>query len=145
MPLCPVRSPGLPGHARHTRHTATPADLQAHHCITHAFGSRAEYRLGHAGRVLTQAVRGNLSSNEIAVVKQATLVGAGIAMLPTYFGGDELRRGTLVRVLPAFEPETLGIHAALLSLQLQPLPLKLLVDFLAEGLGGQVAPLDLPL
>lgn len=59
--------------------------------------------------------------------------------------GDELRRGTLVQVLPACEPETPGIHAVYLSRQHQPLPLKLLVDFLAERLGGDVAPWDLPL
>jgi DNA-binding transcriptional LysR family regulator len=121
---------------------AQPADLAAHRCITHAFGTRAEYRLGHAGRVLTQAVRGILSGNETAVVKQAALAGAGIAMLPTYFVGDELQRGALVRVLPAHEPETLGIHAVFLSRQHQPLPLKLLVDFLAERFGGDVAPWD---
>ena len=50
-----------------------------------------------------------------------------------------------MRVLPAYEPETLGIHAVFLSRQHQPLPLKLLVDFLAERFGGKVAPWDLPL
>ena len=124
---------------------AAPADLAAHSCITHAFGTRAEYRLGDAGRMVTQAVHGILSGNETAVVKQAALAGAGIAMLPTYFVGDELRRGTLVRVLPAHEPETLGIHAVFLSRQHQPLPLKLLIDFLAERFGGDVAPWDRPL
>ncbi|MGI9218686.1 MAG: LysR substrate-binding domain-containing protein [Hydrogenophaga sp.] len=123
----------------------TPAELLGHNCITHAFGTRAEYRLGHAGRVITQAVRGSLSSNETAVVKQAAIAGAGIAMLPTYFVGEELQSGTLVRVLPAYEPETLGIHAVFLSRQHQPLPLKLLVDFLAERFGGNVAPWDGPL
>lgn len=133
-----------PGYLATRGTPTTPAELLAHNCITHAFGTRAEYRLGHAGRVLSQAVRGNLSSNETAVVKQAALAGAGIAMLPTYFVVDELRRGTLVRVLPAYEPETLGIHAVFLSRQHQPLPLKLLVDFLAERFGGNAAPWDVP-
>jgi DNA-binding transcriptional LysR family regulator len=123
---------------------AKPADLAAHNCITHAFGTRAEYRLGHADRVITQAVRGSLSGNETAVLKQAAIAGAGIAMLPTYFVGDELKRGTLVRVLPAHEPEALGIHAVYLSRQHQPLPVKLLVEFLAGRLGGEVAPWDVP-
>lgn len=133
-----------PGYLAARGTPAQPADLAAHNCITHAFGTRAEYRLAQAGRVFTQAVRGTLSSNETAVVKQAALAGAGIAMLPTYFVGDELRRGALVRVLPAHEPETPGIHAVYLSRQHQPLPLKLLVDFLAERFGGDVAPWDLP-
>lgn len=133
-----------PGYLAERGVPAKPADLAAHHCITHAFGTRSEYRLGYAGRMVTQAVRGLLSGNETAVVKQAAVAGAGIAMLPTYFVGDELRRGELVRVLPAYEPETLGIHAVFLSRQHQPLPLKLLVDFLADRFGGEAAPWDLP-
>jgi DNA-binding transcriptional LysR family regulator len=121
-----------------------PQDLAAHNCITHAFGSRAEYRLGPAGRVVTQAVTGSLSGNETAVVRQAALAGAGIAMLPTYFVGDDLLRGSLVRVLPEHEPEPLGIHAVYLSRQHQPLPLKLMVEFLAQRFGGEPAPWDRP-
>ena len=121
-----------------------PADLAAHACITHAFGSRAEYRLAQGGRVVAQAVAGPLSGNETAVVRQAALAGAGIAMLPTYFVGDDLARGSLVRVLPAHEPEALGIHAIYLSRQHQPLPLKLLIDFLADRFGGDTAPWDRP-
>lgn len=121
------------------------ADLAHHACITHAFGSRAEYRLTHAGRLVEQAVSGPLSGNETAVVRQAALAGAGIAMLPTYFVGDDLLRGTLVRVLPDHEPEALGIHAIYLSRQHQPLPLKLLIDFLADRFGGDTAPWDQPM
>ncbi len=119
-----------------------PEDLKAHNCITHAFGSRAEYRLGQAGRLTTLGVTGSLSGNETAVLRQAALAGAGIAMLPTYFVGDELDRGTLARVLPDYEPEPLGIHAVYLSRQHQPLPLKLLIEFLSESFGGDVAPWD---
>lgn len=121
-----------------------PQDLAAHACITHAFGTRAEYRLRQAGRLSTHAVSGRLSANETVVLRQAALAGAGIAMLPTYFVGDDLARGTLVRVLPAHEPEPLGIHAVYLSRQHQPLPLKLLIDFLAERFGGDPAPWDRP-
>jgi DNA-binding transcriptional LysR family regulator len=120
------------------------ADLAHHACITHAFGSRDEFRLTHAGRVVVQAVSGPLSGNETAVVRQAALAGAGIAMLPTYFVGDDLLRGTLVRVLPGHEPEALGIHAIYLSRQHQPLPLKLLIDFLVNRFGGDTAPWDRP-
>lgn len=121
-----------------------PADLTAHACITHAFGSGARYRLAHAGRAVTQTVTGPLSGNETTVLRQAALAGAGIAMLPTYFVGDDLASGALVRVLPDHEPEPLGIHALYLSRQHQPLPLKLLIEFLAERFGGDTAPWDRP-
>lgn len=131
-----------PAYLKRRGHPQRPEDLKSHDCITHAFGTRAEYRLAHAGRVTTLSVSGPLSGNETAVLRQAALAGAGIAMLPTYFVGDELMRGTLVRVLPDHEPEPLGIHAVYLSRQHQPLPLKLLIDFLAERFGGEVAPWD---
>lgn len=131
-----------PAYLKRRGHPKRPEDLKSHDCITHAFGTRAEYRLGQGGRLTTLGVTGPLSGNETAVLRQAALAGAGIAMLPTYFVGDELLRRTLVRVLPDHEPEPLGIHAVYLSRQHQPLPLKLLIDFLAERFGGDVAPWD---
>ncbi len=121
---------------------ATPQALADHPCITHEFGTRAEYRLHRDGRVTTVAVSGPLSGNETAIVRQAALAGAGIAMLPTYFVGDDLRRGALLQLLPDHEPELLGIHAIYLSRQHQPLPLRLLIEFLAERFGGDEAPWD---
>jgi DNA-binding transcriptional LysR family regulator len=121
-----------------------PEDLKAHACITHSFGTRSDYRLRQGGRASTVSVKGPLSSNETFVLRQAALAGAGIAMLPTYAVGDDLARGALVRLLPDHEPEPLGIHAVFLSRQHQPQPLKLLIDFLADRFGGEVAPWDLP-
>lgn len=122
-----------------------PADaeaLKSHNCITHAFGSRAEYRLRHAGRLLSVAVAGSLFSNETAVLREAVLAGAGIAMLPTYYVAPDLTHGALVRLLPDHEPEPLGIHAVYLSRRHQPQALRLLIEFLAERFGGEVAPWD---
>jgi DNA-binding transcriptional LysR family regulator len=119
-----------------------PEELEKHRCITSTFGARAEYRLRRAGRVTTHLVKGSLSSNETAVLRQAALSGAGIAMLPSYYVRDDLAQGALVRLLPDHEPEPLGIHAVYLSRQHQPQPLKLLIDFLAERFGGDIAPWD---
>jgi DNA-binding transcriptional LysR family regulator len=121
---------------------ATPQALTGHRCITHEFGSRAEYRLHRDGRVTTVAVSGSLGVNETALVRQAALAGAGVAMLPTYFVGEDLARGALLQLLPDHEPEPLGIHAVYLSRQHQPLPLRLLIEFLAERFGGDEAPWD---
>lgn len=131
-----------PAYLKRHRTPQVPADLKAHCCVTHAFGSRAEYRLRHAGTLVTVPVGGNLSSNETGVVREAALAGAGIAMLPTYFVGEDLARGALVRLLPDYEPEPLGIHAVYLSRQHQPQPLRLLIEFLADRFGGDVAPWD---
>lgn len=133
-----------PAYVARSGRPAAPEDLKLHACITSNFGSGVQYRLRHDGRLSSVDVRGPLSGNETAVLRQAALSGAGIAMLPSYFVGGDLLAGTLVRLLPEHEPEPLGIHAVYLSRQHQPQPLKLLIEFLAERLGGDVAPWDLP-
>jgi DNA-binding transcriptional LysR family regulator len=70
------------------------------------------------------------------------LAGGGVGILPTYFVGDDLREGRLVRILPAHEPDTLGLHALFLSRHHQPLALRLLVEFLTERFGGDAPPWD---
>jgi len=123
-----------------------PEDLQHHQCIVHNAGFSPEYRLHRAGQWTTVAVRGLVTANETSVVRAAVLAGAGIAMLPTYFVGDSLADGNLRKVLPEYGLEPLDIQAVYLSRRHQPLPLRLLIDFLADRFGGEVAPWDrLPL
>lgn len=116
--------------------------LRAHQCITHAHVGRTEWRLQRDGQVVKVPVSGPLQSNEVAVTHRAALEGLGIAQLPTYFISDDLAQGRLVRLLPGYEPETLGIHAVYLSRQHQPLLLRAMLDFLAERFGRAVAPWD---
>jgi len=128
---------------RHGRPTRA-SELKLRNCITHAFGSGAAYRLRHKGQALSVPVHGSLFSNETAVLRQAVVAGAGIALLPTYYVVDDLRRGALLRLLPDHEPEPLGIHAVYLSRQHQPQALRQLIEFLAERFAGATAPWDRP-
>jgi DNA-binding transcriptional LysR family regulator len=121
---------------------SVPDDLRRHRCITHAYVGRTEFRLQRDGQTLRIPVKGQLQSNEAAVTRRAVLAGAGIAMLPTYFVSADLASGELIRLLPDCEPEPLGIHAAYLSRQHQPQLLRMMVDFLADRMRGDVAPWD---
>jgi len=131
-----------PGYLKRRGVPAEATDLKQHDCIAHAYGARAEYRLRQDGQPITVAVGGILFCNETAVLREAAIAGAGIAMLPTYYVVDELRRGALVRVLPQVEPEPLGIHAVYLSRRHQPQALRLLIEFLAQRYGGEQPPWD---
>ena len=103
---------------------------------------RNEFRLQRNGQTFRIPVKGPLQSNEAAVTRRAALAGAGIAMLPTYYVSADLASGALIRLLPDCEPEPLDIHGVYLSRQHQPRLLRTLVDFLADRLGGDVAPWD---
>ncbi|MGV7208922.1 LysR family transcriptional regulator [Oxalobacteraceae bacterium A2-2] len=120
----------------------TVDELRKHRCIAHAFGIGKQYRFTRDGVTREAPVQWTFHTNETSVLRRAVLSGAGIAMLPTYYLGDDVRSGRLVQLLPDEEPEVLGIHAIYLSRQHQPLALRLLVDFLAQRFGGPVAPWD---
>ena len=128
-----IKASGCPG---------APDELRNHRCITHAYVGRTEFRLQRNGQTLRIPVKGQLQSNEAAVTRRAALAGAGIAMLPTYLVSADLASGDLLRLFPDSEPEPLGIHAVYLSRQHQPQLLRMLVDFLAERMKGDVAPWD---
>ena len=113
------------------------ADLVRHRCLAHAYVSAAQYRFLHAGERIELPIADALSTNDAATLRSAVLAGGGLGILPTYFVGEDLRAGRLVAVLPAYEPEPLGVHAVFLSRQHQPLALRLLLDFLAERFSGE--------
>lgn len=121
---------------------SVPDDLRNHRCITHAYVGRTEFRLRRSGQSVRIPVSGPLQSNETAVTRRAALAGTGIAMLPTYYVSAHLASGELVRLLPDWEPESLGIHGVYLSRQHQPRLLRAMLDFLVDRLKGDVAPWD---
>ncbi len=133
-----------PGYLARAGSPQVPADLAAHRCITHSNGLAPSYNLANGGKVTPVAARGTLSANETSILKAAALAGAGIAMLPAYYVGEELARGTLETVLADYALDTIAIQAVYLSRRHQPLPLRLLIDFFADRFGGELAPWDRP-
>ncbi len=117
-------------------------ELANHRCISHAFGAGPHYRFKQGNDLLEVPITWSFHTNETAILRRAVLSGGGIAMLPTYYVGDDLASGRLVQLLPELTPESLGIYAVYLSRQHQPLALRLLVDFLAERFSGPIAPWD---
>jgi len=120
----------------------TLEDLRHHRCIAHASGIGKQYRFMAGDDILTVPVEWSFHTNETGVLRRAVLSGAGIGTLPTYFLGDALRSGRLVRLLPEHALETLGIHAIYLSRRHQPLALRLLVAFLEDRFRGEPPPWD---
>lgn len=109
-----------------------PQELLVLDCVGHAHYASEAWRL-RRGEVWEE-VRPplmRLRANEATVLLQGTLAGAGIALLPSYLVAAALSSGALVRLLPDWEPEPLGIHAVYTSRRHQPLLLRSFVDFLA--------------
>ena len=131
-----------PAYLKRFGHPRAPGDLKKHRCVTHSTGPAPEFalRLGDASTVIKAA--GRFTANETSIVLAAVLSGAGIAMLPTYYVGEHVRRGALEKVLPDHALEPLDIQAVYLSKRHQPKHLRLLIEFLVERFNGSVAPWD---
>lgn len=65
-------------------------------------------------------------------LQKAALVGAGIAMLPTYQAATALHTGELVRLLPEARPRELNLNAVYTSRKHMPATWRSMLDFLAQ-------------
>lgn len=84
-----------------------PGDLADHECLlfalqpTGAWYYRTADRSG--GDPLEVAVRGRLRANDSEALRDAALSGLGIALLPMWLVGADIREHGLVRLLPDYE------------------------------------------
>ncbi|MBV8502707.1 MAG: LysR family transcriptional regulator [Paucibacter sp.] len=131
-----------------------PADLERHRCLRFGQLHSPEpwcFRHASLGEAQVQAsgslrLESGLTANSSESLRVAALAGMGIAVLPTYAVGDDLREGRLVPVLPNWQP--LGGNANAHTLYAgylpsrQPSPkVRALIDHLLVEL-GTVPPWD---
>ncbi len=67
---------------------------------------------------------------------QAAAAGLGITRPPDFIAQPYLDNGSVVPVLPRYEPEPIGIYAMLPSNRYIPHRVSVLIEFLAQALAG---------
>ncbi|MBI4183934.1 MAG: LysR family transcriptional regulator [Proteobacteria bacterium] len=121
--------------ARHGR-PARPEDLKAHNCLGYAyFSSGDEWRFRVGGRMLTVRIAGNFRANNGEVLREAAVRGLGLALLPTFICGRDLKSGALEAVLREAMPEPRGIFAVYPQGRYLSAKIRAFVDFLAAAFG----------
>ena len=110
-------------------------DLSLRNCLTHSYFGKSLWRFEREGVPVDVPVSGNISANEVSVLLQAALEGAGVAMLPTYYAAEYVAQGRLKVILPQAKPQELGIYGVYASRRQMPLILRSMLDFLVERLG----------
>ncbi|MFW9267462.1 LysR family transcriptional regulator [Pseudomonas sp. D2-30] len=118
---------------RYLREHSTPQrveDLSQHNCLTHSYVGKSLWHFEQDGEQLSVPVQGNISANEASTLLQATIAGAGVAMLPSYQVGPHIQNGELVRLLPHAEPRRMNMYAVYASRKHMPSALRSLLDFL---------------
>jgi len=119
---------------------AHPRELADHTCLR-LFNSSVpphwELDCG-AGRFALDP-QGPLIGNAAEVVLEGTRRGLGIALLPVYSVVDDVRRGALVRVLPAWRSPEIGIFALMPSGRYVDAKTRAWIDLLARALPPALA------
>ena len=128
--LVPVASPGY--WARHGK-PALPEDLRRHNCLIYTLQAGSDWRfVGADGAEHHVTVGGSISASNGDVLRAAALDGVGVALLPDFIAGPDVRRGDLVEALPSYRPPVLGVHAVYPPTRHVPAKLRAFIDFLGE-------------
>jgi len=114
----------------------TPDDLRRHDCLGYTYqASRAGWPFVHGKRQRTVRIDGRLEANNGEVLRAAALAGLGLALLPTFIVGDDLRAGTLRPVLQRWCNWNGSVHAVWPATRHTPPKVRAFVDFLARRCG----------
>jgi DNA-binding transcriptional LysR family regulator len=127
-----------PSYLKSNGHPQLFEDLAAHRCVTYSNISRTkEWQAQRGGESIFVTVNGLVSVDNGDALKSLALAGVGIAMLPTFLVGDELRAGRLLQLLPDYQLRQLKLHANYPHRRHVPLKLRLFLDYLAEKFGPE--------
>ncbi|MET0982976.1 MAG: LysR family transcriptional regulator [Telluria sp.] len=114
-------------------------ELPGHRCLTFGTtGAPAVWEFDVGGERARVKVQGAMSANSSPSLRLAMLRGGGIALLPTFVVGEDIRRGEAVQLLPHASPiGSFGdrIYAVYLENRFLPPKVRVFIDYLVERIG----------
>lgn len=117
-----------------------PEDLVRHRCLIYSLStSPTEWTFALPGKSdpLTVRVRPYYTANSSIALREALLAGSGIALVPTFVVGPDVREGRLRAVLPTFEIAPQTMYALYPSARHLSPKVRSFVDFLVERYGDE--------
>jgi DNA-binding transcriptional LysR family regulator len=132
---------GTPAYLKKHGMPRTPVDLANHNCLTFTGASymRAWQFVSSKAEALEVPLKGNLRSNNAAVLLWAAQEGQGLVGLPTYMVGDALQSGRLKTVLDDYAAPSLTIRAVYPHSRHLSAKVRTFVDFLATRFGREAS------
>jgi len=122
-----------------TRSVARPSDLSGLPSLDFGPpGGEHRWRLAHADGSVTEVRHTpRLVTDDMAVLREAAIAGAGIVRLPTLVAWSDLKSGRLVTVLPDWRLPNEIVHAVFPSRRGLLPSVRAMLDFLAEECAAQ--------
>ncbi|MBV6784144.1 LysR family transcriptional regulator [Xanthomonas campestris pv. uppalii] len=123
-------SPAYLARAGTPRH---PSDLAGHECLLYHYSpSGGEVRFQGPEGDIDVRLRGGLRANNGHVLNAAALAGQGIVMQPDFLAEPHLAAGRLVRILPDYALDEIGIFAVYTSRSHLAPKVRSFIDYLIE-------------
>jgi len=114
----------------------TPGELVNHRCLSYGHTTSLQrWTLSENGQPISVSIAACMSSNNGDVLRDAAVKGIGIAMLPTFIVGADLKAGRLKLVLPNNCPPDLTIHALYAPNRYLAAKTRVFIDFLVDRFG----------
>lgn len=132
---------GTPAYLQAKGAPRVPEDLERHNCLVYTYrASRNDWRFsGPDGEEMVVHVSGNLEANNAEALRVTVLEGLGLALLPLWLVGEDLKAARLVEVLPDYHAPDSSIHAIYPPGRHLSPKVRSFVDFLAEKFAGTSA------
>ncbi|MFC0397939.1 LysR family transcriptional regulator [Paraburkholderia rhizosphaerae] len=120
-----------PAYLEQRRFPEHPHDLNAHNCLMLGDqpNSSERWSFSRDSEQLTLDVSGNVWVNSLAILRQLTLSGLGLALLPDVQVEDDVNRHALVKTMSDWIPEGIEVNLLMPHRALLPARIRAFVDF----------------
>ncbi|HKJ51678.1 MAG TPA: LysR family transcriptional regulator [Gammaproteobacteria bacterium] len=113
-----------------------PQDLAIHHCLVYSNDLQPDrWQMRGPAGIESVRVNGPVCADNGDVLRSAALSGLGIALLPTFIVGADIRKGSLRQVLADYYPPPISINAVFPSRRFLSVRVRSFVEFLVEFFG----------
>jgi DNA-binding transcriptional LysR family regulator len=119
------------------RHGApnTLADLHNHVCLQFSWeAERPRWQFRSRRCRSSPGLRGSLVATDASVIRDASILGLGLAILPSHIVARDVRAARLVRVLEHVVIEEIPINVVYLQRRRLPIRIRAFIDFLIASL-----------
>lgn len=136
-PLCEVRRVlcAAPDYLEEAGQPARPEDLKTHNCLLYSLSSspRKWFFTREAESVAVELKPASFCANNGIALKQAAVQGLGVILVPKEFVSSELADGTLVKLLPDWQPDPHALFAVYPFHKEQSPKVRLFIEFIVKA------------
>lgn len=117
-------------------HPLHPDDLLEHCCIVDRnFRNGSNWKFQENGKEKYVSVDGRIIVNNAESVRKIVLADSGIALIPSFVIGQDIKQGRLKILLPEYEGSNLGLYAIYAHNKYLAAKVRVFVDFCIQRFG----------